>query len=127
MDNYMKLEIAAISENENFARNAVAAFALTLNPSLAEISDIKTAVSEAVTNCIVHAYEKKRTKLIENKILVPANISTKSTDVKPVKAPIEIKPATQFWPTFAIAFAIGAWASIISSGTIPVNTIATNT
>lgn len=70
MDNYMKLEIAAISENENFARNAVAAFALTLNPSLAEISDIKTAVSEAVTNCIVHAYEKKRTKLIENKILL---------------------------------------------------------
>ena len=70
MDNYMKLEIAAIGENENFARNAVAAFALTLNPSLAEISDIKTAVSEAVTNCIVHAYAKKETKLVENKILL---------------------------------------------------------
>ena len=56
MDNYMKLEIAAISENESFARSAVAAFALTLNPTLGELSDIKTAVSEAVTNCIVHAY-----------------------------------------------------------------------
>ena len=56
MDNYMKLELAALSENESFARSAVAAFALTLNPSLSELSDIKTAVSEAVTNCIVHAY-----------------------------------------------------------------------
>lgn len=56
MENYMKLEIAAISENEGFARSAVAAFALTLNPTLSELSDIKTAVSEAVTNCIVHAY-----------------------------------------------------------------------
>ena len=57
MENYMKLEIAAISENESFARSAVAAFALCLNPSLSELSDIKTAVSEAVTNCIVHAYK----------------------------------------------------------------------
>ncbi len=52
----MKLEIAAIGENESFARSAVAAFALCLNPSISELSDIKTAVSEAVTNCIVHAY-----------------------------------------------------------------------
>ena len=57
MENYMKLELAALGENEGFARNAVAAFALCLNPSLSEISDIKTAVSEAVTNCIVHAYK----------------------------------------------------------------------
>ena len=58
MHNYMKLEIAARSENESFARSAVAAFALCLSPSLAELSDIKTAVSEAVTNAIVHAYRK---------------------------------------------------------------------
>ena len=57
MENYMKLEIAALSENESFARSAVAAFALTLNPTLGELSDIKTAVSEAVTNCIVHGYK----------------------------------------------------------------------
>ena len=56
MENYMKLEIAAQSVNEGFARSAVAAFALSLNPSLSELSDIKTAVSEAVTNAIVHAY-----------------------------------------------------------------------
>ena len=56
MDNYMKLELAALGENESFARSAVAAFALTLSPTLSELSDIKTAVSEAVTNCIVHAY-----------------------------------------------------------------------
>lgn len=59
MDNYMKLEIAAISQNEGFARSAVAAFALELNPSLTQLSDIKTAVSEAVTNSVVHAYKRK--------------------------------------------------------------------
>ena len=53
----MKLELAALSENESFARSAVAAFALPLNPSFSDLSDIKTAVSEAVTNCIVHAYK----------------------------------------------------------------------
>ena len=56
MQNYMKLELAALSENESFARSAVAAFALPLAPSFSDLSDIKTAVSEAVTNCIVHAY-----------------------------------------------------------------------
>ncbi len=52
----MKLEIESKSVNEGFARAAVAAFAARLDPSLEEINDIKTAVSEAVTNCIVHAY-----------------------------------------------------------------------
>ena len=62
MNNYMKLEITARGENEGFARSAVAAFALFLNPSLSELSDIKTAVSEAVTNCVVHAYLDKNTQ-----------------------------------------------------------------
>lgn len=56
MNNHMRLECEAISENEIFARNAVALFVLPLEPDLTELSDIKTAVSEAVTNCIVHAY-----------------------------------------------------------------------
>lgn len=56
MKDYLKLEFPALSENETFARGAVAAFCLRLNPSLDELSDVKTAVSEAVTNCIVHAY-----------------------------------------------------------------------
>lgn len=60
MRNYLKMEIAAMGENESFARSAVAAFALFLNPSLSELSDIKTAVSEAVTNCVVHAYRESK-------------------------------------------------------------------
>ena len=55
----MRLEIAAQSVNESFARGTVAAFAAQVNPTLDEINDIKTAISEAVTNCIVHAYGKK--------------------------------------------------------------------
>lgn len=54
--NKMQLKFLSLSENELFARNVVAAFALPLNPTLSELSDVKTAVSEAVTNCIVHAY-----------------------------------------------------------------------
>lgn len=54
--NEMKLQIESRSVNEAFARAAVAAFAAQLDPNIEEISDIKTAVSEAVTNCIVHAY-----------------------------------------------------------------------
>ena len=54
--NEMRLRIESRSVNEAFARAAVAAFVSQLDPTLEEISDIKTAVSEAVTNCIVHAY-----------------------------------------------------------------------
>lgn len=54
--NYIKLEFPSSSCNESFARAAAAGFASQLDPTLEEIGDIKTAVSEAVTNCIVHAY-----------------------------------------------------------------------
>ena len=57
MDNYMKLEFLSKSSNESFARVVVAAFASQLDPTLEELSDIKTAVSEAVTNAIIHGYE----------------------------------------------------------------------
>ena len=57
MDNYMKLEFLSKSNNESFARVVVAAFASQLDPTLEELSDIKTAVSEAVTNSIIHGYE----------------------------------------------------------------------
>lgn len=56
ISNEMKLQIESKSVNESFARATVAAFASQLDPNIEEISDIKTAVSEAVTNCIVHAY-----------------------------------------------------------------------
>ena len=55
-DNYMILEIPSKSNNESFARSAVACFAAQMDPTLEELGDIRTAVSEAVTNCIVHAY-----------------------------------------------------------------------
>lgn len=55
-ENYMILEFPSRSSNEAFARSAVACFAAQLDPTLEELGDIKTAVSEAVTNCIVHAY-----------------------------------------------------------------------
>jgi len=55
--NYMKVEFLSKSSNESFARVVVAAFASQLDPTIEEISDIKTAVSEAVTNAIIHGYE----------------------------------------------------------------------
>ena len=56
MNNEMKIEFDAISMNEGFARVAVASFVASLNPTMEELSDIKTAVSEAVTNAIIHGY-----------------------------------------------------------------------
>ena len=56
MNNRMKTVFSALAENEAFARSAAAAFAAQLDPTLDELGDIKTAVSEAVTNAIVHAY-----------------------------------------------------------------------
>lgn len=55
-DNFMMLEFPSKSANEAFARSAVACFASQMDPTLEELGDIRTAVSEAVTNCIVHAY-----------------------------------------------------------------------
>ena len=77
MDNYMKLTLLAVSENEGFARSAVSAFALCLNPSLSELSDIKTAVSEAVTNSIVHAYKKSG----ENYITIECKVNALSSEL----------------------------------------------
>ena len=57
--NYMILEFPSKSTNEAFARSAVACFAAQLDPTLEELGDIRTAVSEAVTNCIVHAYPEE--------------------------------------------------------------------
>ena len=57
--NQMEITFKALSINEGFARSCVAAFCVQANPTLDELTDIKTAVSEAVTNCVVHAYPKK--------------------------------------------------------------------
>ena len=58
--NHMSLTFPSLAENESFARVAIAAFAVQLSPTLSEIADLKTAVSEAVTNAIVHGYEGTR-------------------------------------------------------------------
>ncbi len=63
--NKMKLTIEAKSQNESFARSVVAAFFIQINPTLEQVEDVKTAVSEAVTNCIVHAYDGAQTGSIE--------------------------------------------------------------
>ena len=68
--NYIKIEFPAKSANEGFARSAVAAFVAQLDPTLDELGDIKTAVSEAVTNAVVHAYpDRVGTVWLKAKIL----------------------------------------------------------
>ena len=57
--NNMKVEFEALPENEGFARVTVAAFLTPLNPTLEEIEDVKTAVSEAVTNAVIHGYKEQ--------------------------------------------------------------------
>ncbi len=79
--NQMKLSFLSRSANEGFARVAVAAFFAQLDPTVDEIADIKTAVSEAVTNCIVHGYaEKIGVVYIQAKILKDNIISVKIRD-----------------------------------------------
>lgn len=68
------MNIPARSANEGFARACISAFAAQLDPTLEEINDIKTAVSEAVTNCIVHAYKEKIGKIYITAELCDKNI-----------------------------------------------------
>ena len=76
VENEMKVEFLSKSANEAFARITIAAFASQLDPTIEELADIKTAVSEAVTNCIIHGYEnrigivKMEARLKENEILI---------------------------------------------------------
>ena len=73
--NYIKLEFPSRSSNESFARSAVAAFALSLDPGMDELGDVRTAVSEAVTNAIVHAYPDRlglvylRARIVDGDVL----------------------------------------------------------
>lgn len=64
MKQEMRLEIDSIPSNESFARVVVAAFLTRLNPTMEEVSDIKTAISEAVTNAIIHGYRQEVHKII---------------------------------------------------------------
>ena len=72
--NEMTLNVKSLSVNESFVRSAIAAFCVELNPTIDEITDIKTAVSEAITNCVVHAYPNSvgdiliKVRLYSNKV-----------------------------------------------------------
>lgn len=85
-ENEMKLEFISKSSNEAFARIAVAAFVSQLDPTIEELADIKTAVSEAVTNSIIHGYENKQGivrivgKLKNNKVILEISDSGKGIE-----------------------------------------------
>lgn len=63
-DNKIKIEFESRSQNEGFARVAIAAFVSQLDPTIEEITDVKTAVSEAVTNSIIHGYENRKDGIV---------------------------------------------------------------
>lgn len=93
-DNKMSLEFIAKSENEAFARVAVAAFISQLDPTIDELSDVKTAVSEAVTNAIIHGYENEKDKMIKIETEIIGNeviiaISDKGKGIDDIKQAME--------------------------------------
>ncbi len=85
-DNEMKLEFSSKSSNEAFARITVAAFVAQLDPTIEELADIKTAVSEAVTNCIIHGYENKEgivkiiAKILKNTVMIEVSDTGKGIE-----------------------------------------------
>lgn len=90
MNNKMTLKFSARSENESFARIAVASFVLSYDPSMEVLCDIKTAVSEAVTNAVIHAYENNdaceveiECEMIEG--VLHMSISDKGKGIKDIK------------------------------------------
>lgn len=94
-ENEMKLEFLSKSNNEAFARITVAAFASQLDPTIEELADIKTAVSEAVTNCIIHGYEDRdgiiivKAKIIGNNIEIEISDTGKGIeDIEQAKEPL---------------------------------------
>lgn len=92
-NNGIKLTFLSLSQNESFARNVISCFALQLDPSVSFLSDIKTAVSEAVTNSIVHGYPNKvgeitmEAKIIGDKLHI--NIFDNGVGIENVKDALE--------------------------------------
>lgn len=78
MNNKFSMNIVADNKNDAFVRSVISAFCLELNPTIEQISDIKTAVSEAFTNCIVHAYDGI---CAENTIFVEASIDKGNLEI----------------------------------------------
>lgn len=86
MKNHVSIRINAIPENESFARSAIAAFCLSADPTVEEINDIRTAVSEAVTNSIVHGYPHR-----EGDVMIEANLDDDLLSVSVIDYGIGIK------------------------------------
>ena len=78
--NEMEVSFLSVPENESFARVVIAAFAVQLSPTVAEIADVKTAVSEAVTNAIVHGYEGTRGMVIMRAIIDGTTLAIEISD-----------------------------------------------
>ena len=89
MKNSMEVKFKAIAENEAFARNIVASFILPLNPSINELEDIKTAVNEAITNVVVHAYPDKpgyvTMKIVTQDNKIQINISDNGVGIQDIE------------------------------------------
>jgi stage II sporulation protein AB (anti-sigma F factor) len=73
LDNKISIELMSKSQNEGFARVAIAAFVSQLDPTLEELSDVKTAISEAVTNSIIHGYENRNEDIIKIEAMISGN------------------------------------------------------
>lgn len=78
--NKMQLTIPALSLNESFARGVLGAFCVSINPTLEQINDLKTAVSEAVTNCVVHGYKNQQGDITIDAILFADRVEITITD-----------------------------------------------
>ena len=140
MNNIMEVKFSAKSENESLARVIVASFAAKLDPTIDELSDIKTAVSEAVTNAIIHGYEEDETKfvhmrceLIENTIKVVVEDYGKGIeDIEEAKQPMfTSKPELErsgmgfsfmesFMDDMQVASIVGEGTKVIMTKTIEV-------
>lgn len=78
--NYFKMTILSNTKNEAFVRTTIAAFCSELNPTIEEINDIKTAVSEAFTNCIVHAYNNEQKEVVIETVIFENCVEIKIID-----------------------------------------------
>ena len=101
-NNFMKLEFSAKSQNESFARVTVASFAAQLDPTLEDITEIKTAISEAVTNAIIHGYEGKdgvveiTAELMENGIMMTVSDNGKGIEnIEQARQPLYTSKPTE--------------------------------
>lgn len=110
LENRMELRFASISQNEALARTVAAAFATQLNPTIEELTDIRTAVSEAVTNAIIHGYENRRDETVtlkgeiegERLVFIIEDQGKGIEDVEMARQPFS--PPSQIWNAAAWGF-----------------------